>query len=104
MHTAVRIAKKLAGSIGVVIATIAAFAIINDGTRTTTEAALIVFALGTTIIIVGLISRAVQTREHGAAPATTTISDELARLGQLHQEGVLTAAEFVDAKARVLQS
>jgi phage shock protein PspC (stress-responsive transcriptional regulator) len=31
-----------------------------------------------------------------------TISDELARLGQLHQQGVLNDAEFARAKARVI--
>ena len=33
-----------------------------------------------------------------------SLSDELARLGELHQRGVITDAEFVRAKARVLDS
>jgi phage shock protein PspC (stress-responsive transcriptional regulator) len=44
-------------------------------------------------------------RHSGAIEACTmTLSDELGRLGELHQRGVLTDDEFVRAKARLLQA
>jgi hypothetical protein len=40
--------------------------------------------------------------EHASASPAADHYDELAKLGQLHQQGVLTDAEFAEQKARIL--
>jgi hypothetical protein len=58
MKAVLRVVKKLAGGLGIAIVTVVAFGVVNSGERSEIDAALIVFGLGTTIIVVGLISRA----------------------------------------------
>lgn len=39
----------------------------------------------------------------GATPRATSVTDELARLSELHSQGVLTANEYTAAKARLIE-
>jgi hypothetical protein len=43
-----------------------------------------------------------ETVAEAAAPKTSSLSDELAKLASLHEQGVLSAEEFVAAKARLI--
>lgn len=50
------------------------------------------------------IEQAIAAHHHGGQQQASSLADELARLGQLQQSGVLSAAEFEAAKAKLLGS
>ncbi|MGD9999092.1 MAG: hypothetical protein AB7N61_23505 [Acidimicrobiia bacterium] len=101
METTWRVIRKLASGLGIVALTVAAFALVNDGTRSDVDAALIVFGIGTAIIVVGLIARALSASEH--RPSESALVSELDRLSRLRGSGSLTDQEFSEAKRQVLR-
>jgi hypothetical protein len=101
MTTLLRIAKQLVTGLAVVAVTVAAFALVNSGGRSEVDAALIVFGLGTTIIVVGLLARFVSAREVNVRESPLT--SELIRLDRLHHNGSLSDEEFAEAKRQLLR-